>query len=82
MPEAVLAGGGRTYVRITQSVDEVHAPYIWLVDVSGPEVLVTRRIIGCNPIQQAIIDGAYVLECDVNGEHRTVVHSYKDGVLR
>lgn len=82
MPEAVLTGGGRTYVRVTNGVDESHPPDLWIVDMSAPKVTVTRRIVGCNPTRQAVIDGAYVLTCDVNGEKRTVTHSYKAGIFR
>ena len=81
-PEAVLTGGGRTYVRIFNGVDEDHPPDLWIMDVSGPTVTITRKIKGCNPKKQAVVDGAYVLVCDVNGEKRTVTHSYKDGVLK
>lgn len=80
--EAVLTGGGRTYVRVTESIDEDHFPYLWIVDVSQPKVLVTRRIQGCEPKKQVITDGAYALTCKVNGEHRTVTHEFKDGVLK
>ena len=80
--EAVLTGGGRTYVRITQSIDEDNFPYLWIVDVSQAKVVVTRRIQGCEPIKQTITDGAYVVTCKVHGEHRTVTHEFKDGVLK
>ena len=80
--EAVLTGGGHTYVRVAEGVDEDDPPYLWIVDVSAPKVTVTRRIIGCIPLQQVVTDGAYILKCKVHRENRTVTHSYKDGVLR
>ena len=80
--EAVLTGGGRTYVRVTQGVDETHPPNLWIVDASAAKVAVTRRIVGCIPAEQAVADGAYVLTCTVNGENRTVVHRFKDGLLK
>ncbi len=80
--EAVLTGEGRTYVRVTESIDEDHFPYLWIVDVSQSKVAVTRRIQGCEPTKQFVSDGAYVVTCKVNGEHRTVTHEFKDGVLR
>ena len=82
MPEAVLTGGGRTYVRVMNGVDEDHPHDLWIADVSFPKVTVTRRIVGCNPTRQMVLDGAYVTTCNVNGEKRTVTHSYKDGLLK
>ena len=34
--EAVLTGGGHTYVRVAEGVDEDDPPYLWIVDVSAP----------------------------------------------
>ena len=82
MPEAVLSGGGRTYVRVSNGVDEDHPTDLWIVDVSAPEVTVSRRIVGCNPIKQTVVDGTYILVCNVNGDKRTVTHSYKDKVFK
>ena len=80
--EAVMTGGGHTYVRVTEGLGEGVPRNLWIVDVSAAKVSVTRRIVGCIPLSQAVIDGAYVLRCKVNGEKRTVTHSFKDGVFK
>jgi hypothetical protein len=84
LPEfaAVLTGGGRTYVRIIEGVDEDHPPFLWIVDVTAPKITVTRRIMGCELLKEAVEDGAYGLTCRVNGSTRIVSHTYKEGTLK
>ena len=78
---AVSAGGGRSYVLITGSQGPGTTDIVWIADMSGPAVVVSRPIEGCVSPKGRVSGGAFILGCARTTRTPMASPTFKDGVL-